>query len=124
MRRSVHVIGSRSRSSSPSASAGRPARRPTPPSNASSGGSDQATADDTGQRGGMRPIARPPIAHKLPAEPVDQEPAPGGRRGPAPVAADLAEYVKDLPGSGPLMATIETSLGTIHCQLYSASGCR
>jgi len=36
----------------------------------------------------------------------------------APVASDLADYVKDLKGSGPLMATIDTSMGTIHCQLF------
>jgi cyclophilin family peptidyl-prolyl cis-trans isomerase len=35
------------------------------------------------------------------------------------VAEDLAEYTKDLPGSGnKLIATIETSLGTLHCELY------
>jgi peptidyl-prolyl cis-trans isomerase A (cyclophilin A) len=85
--------------------------------NANPGGSDPAAADHTGQPGGIRPIARPPIAHQLPAEPVDQEPAPAGEVR-APVAADLAEYVKDIPGTGPLMATIETSLGTIHCRLY------
>ena len=35
-----------------------------------------------------------------------------------PVAEDLAEYTEDLPGDGPLMATIETTLGTFHCELY------
>lgn len=37
----------------------------------------------------------------------------------APVASDLAEYVKKLPGKGTkLAATIDTSLGTIHCELF------
>lgn len=35
-----------------------------------------------------------------------------------PVAADLAEYTKDLPGEGKLVATIETTMGTIHCELF------
>jgi len=36
-----------------------------------------------------------------------------------PTADDLAEYTKDLPGSGDkLRATFETPLGTIHCELY------
>jgi peptidyl-prolyl cis-trans isomerase A (cyclophilin A) len=37
----------------------------------------------------------------------------------APVAADLAEYTKDLPGNGPLTATIDTSLGGFHCELFA-----
>jgi cyclophilin family peptidyl-prolyl cis-trans isomerase len=39
---------------------------------------------------------------------------PGTR---APTAADLAAYTKDLPGTGALIATIETNHGTIHCEL-------
>src|SRR6188508_1529642 len=36
-----------------------------------------------------------------------------------PVAADLAEYTKDLPGSGnKLLAKFETSMGTINCELF------
>ena len=35
-----------------------------------------------------------------------------------PTADDLATYTADLTGDGPLMATFETSLGTIHCQLF------
>jgi peptidyl-prolyl cis-trans isomerase A (cyclophilin A) len=35
-----------------------------------------------------------------------------------PVAADLAEYTKDLKGNGKMVATFETSMGTIHCELY------
>ena len=36
-----------------------------------------------------------------------------------PVAADLAEYTKDIKGSGnKLHATIDTSMGTFHCELF------
>jgi peptidyl-prolyl cis-trans isomerase A (cyclophilin A) len=35
-----------------------------------------------------------------------------------PVAADLAEYTRDIPGDGPLIATIATSQGDFHCELY------
>jgi peptidyl-prolyl cis-trans isomerase A (cyclophilin A) len=37
-----------------------------------------------------------------------------------PIAADLAEYTSDLPGDGPLVATIETSEGTLRCELFAA----
>jgi peptidyl-prolyl cis-trans isomerase A (cyclophilin A) len=36
-----------------------------------------------------------------------------------PTAADLADYTKDLSGNGPLTATIDTSLGTFHCELFA-----
>ena len=35
-----------------------------------------------------------------------------------PTAADLAEYTKDIKGEGKLVATIETSQGAIHCELF------
>ncbi len=36
-----------------------------------------------------------------------------------PVAADLADYTKDIPGNGSkLFTAIETSLGTFHCELF------
>ena len=35
-----------------------------------------------------------------------------------PVAADLATYTADLKGNGKLTATIETSLGAFHCELF------
>ena len=35
-----------------------------------------------------------------------------------PTPDDLAAYTKDLSGNGPLTATIETSLGAFHCQLF------
>jgi peptidyl-prolyl cis-trans isomerase A (cyclophilin A) len=36
----------------------------------------------------------------------------------APVAGDLAVYTKGMSGKGALTATIETSLGTVHCTLF------
>jgi peptidyl-prolyl cis-trans isomerase A (cyclophilin A) len=36
-----------------------------------------------------------------------------------PVAADLATYTKDLGGEGPLSAVLETSAGTLHCELFA-----
>ena len=36
-----------------------------------------------------------------------------------PKAEDLATYVKDIPGTGPLMAKIETPLGTLNCELFA-----
>ena len=35
-----------------------------------------------------------------------------------PKAEDLPGYIADLAGDGPLMATFDTSMGTIHCTLY------
>jgi cyclophilin family peptidyl-prolyl cis-trans isomerase len=61
----------------------------------------------------------------LKPEPINREPEPPkALPAPAqdlrpPVPEDLAEYTKDLPGSGAkLLATVETSLGTLHCELY------
>jgi peptidyl-prolyl cis-trans isomerase A (cyclophilin A) len=56
----------------------------------------------------------------LPPEPVKPgpNPAPAGDSVRAPKADDLAEYTKDIAGKGPLMATIDTSMGAFHCQLY------
>lgn len=62
----------------------------------------------------------PPTPNK-PAEPppeaVKKEPLSQDDVRP-PVAADLAEYAKDLPGNGKLVATFETTMGTIHCELF------
>jgi len=51
-----------------------------------------------------------------PAQPEKSEPTMPDVRTPAP--EDLSTYTSDLPGDGPLMATIETSLGVIHCELF------
>jgi len=52
-----------------------------------------------------------------PAQPPAQPPASQDEVRP-PVAADFAEYTKDLKGNGKIVATIETSMGTLHCELY------
>nr|HEX4317337.1 peptidylprolyl isomerase [Kofleriaceae bacterium] len=49
-----------------------------------------------------------------PAVATDQQPTGDVR---PPTAADLADYTKDIKGSGPLTATITTSMGPIHCEL-------
>ena len=49
------------------------------------------------------------------------EPAPTAPPVPAvaaPTAADLATYTSELTGTGPLTATITTSMGVIHCELF------
>lgn len=46
-------------------------------------------------------------------------PAAGGDEVRPPRADDLAEYTQDLPGSGPLMATIDTTMGVFHCELFA-----
>jgi peptidyl-prolyl cis-trans isomerase A (cyclophilin A) len=55
-------------------------------------------------------------------KPSDMKPEPVGKdEGDVkpPTAADLAAYTKDLPGSGKLMATIDTSMGPFHCELFA-----
>ena len=70
--------------------------------------------------------AEAPDAAEPPVGDVNAAAAPGGSApSPAamdevrpPVAADLAEYTKGIPGKGKLMATIATSMGDFHCELY------
>ena len=53
----------------------------------------------------------PAVAVPAPQQPDEVRP---------PTAADLAEYTKDLPGRGnKLEATIDTTQGTIHCELFA-----
>jgi peptidyl-prolyl cis-trans isomerase A (cyclophilin A) len=67
-----------------------------------------------------------PPAPAAPTPPPTPTPAPAPNGAPAanadevrpPVAADLAEYTKSLEGDGKLVATIETTMGTIHCELF------
>jgi peptidyl-prolyl cis-trans isomerase A (cyclophilin A) len=66
---------------------------------------------------GGQPAPTPaPTPTPAPAPPV---PPPSNDDVRAPVAADLATYSKDIPGDGPLAATIETSLGTFECALFA-----
>jgi peptidyl-prolyl cis-trans isomerase A (cyclophilin A) len=77
--------------------------------------------------GGASGAAKP--SDEMKPEPVAKEaakappPAPaapsGGDEVRAPTAADLAEYTKDISGSGPLSATIDTSMGAFHCELFA-----
>jgi len=68
------------------------------------------------------PVGKDPnggSAAPAPTQP-SPNPAPAGDLVRPPTAADLADYVKDLPGTGAkLMATLDTSKGTIHCELFA-----
>ncbi|MBA3463514.1 MAG: peptidylprolyl isomerase [Deltaproteobacteria bacterium] len=71
------------------------------------------------------PPSQPPSAPQGQTPPTKTaEQPPAGQPPPSqdevrpPVAADLAEYSKDLPGNGKMVATFETSMGAIHCELY------
>jgi peptidyl-prolyl cis-trans isomerase A (cyclophilin A) len=72
--------------------------------------------------------ASKPAGEDMKPEPVSKEPAKeppkpappgGGDTVRPPTAADLAEYTKDIPGNGPLKATIDTSMGAFHCELFA-----
>jgi peptidyl-prolyl cis-trans isomerase A (cyclophilin A) len=65
------------------------------------------------QGGDKPPAPSPKPDDNMTPEPVGKDP---GEVRP-PVAADLAEYTKDMKG-GKLTATIETTQGTFHCELY------
>jgi peptidyl-prolyl cis-trans isomerase A (cyclophilin A) len=66
--------------------------------------------------------ANPPPSNPPPSNPPPSNspstPPPSNDEVRPPVAADLAEYSKDLKGQGKLVATFETSMGTIHCELF------
>jgi peptidyl-prolyl cis-trans isomerase A (cyclophilin A) len=73
----------------------------------------------TGSAGSAATIGmgKPATPTPPPADRGPPAPAPTGDVRP-PVAADLAEYTKDIKGTGPLTATIDTTLGTFHCELF------
>jgi len=77
------------------------------PAPVSAGGSAAKPADDMK----AEPVAKAPPA---PAPP----PAAPAAEVRAPTPADLADYTKDIAGSGTLTATIETSMGAFHCELF------
>jgi peptidyl-prolyl cis-trans isomerase A (cyclophilin A) len=89
------------------------------PSNASGSSAPSGSAAGTAAAGtgGIAPVQR----EVLPAEPVHKDPTPPPSMDDvrAPVATDLAEFTKDLPGDAPLVATMETTLGTFHCTLFA-----
>ncbi|HUJ57262.1 MAG TPA: peptidylprolyl isomerase [Kofleriaceae bacterium] len=66
-------------------------------------------------RADVPPVHVAPVVLAAPRCTAD-EPPPQVLR--APVAADLARYTRGLSGSGSLVATISTSLGTLHCTLF------
>src|SRR5439155_1539559 len=69
-------------------------------------------------RGRGRPAARH-VRHRGPRVRGQRGGAPArANHVRPPVAGDLAEYTKDIKGSGKLQATIDTSMGTIHCELF------
>ena len=66
--------------------------------------------------GGAPPAAQPPAA-----QPPAQVAAPAGdasKEAIPPTAQDLEGYLKDVPGQGKLVATFDTSMGAIHCELF------
>jgi peptidyl-prolyl cis-trans isomerase A (cyclophilin A) len=62
------------------------------------------------------PVGKDPNAGKAAPAPA---PAASADEVRAPTAADLAEFTKDIAGNGPLTATIETSMGAFHCELFA-----
>lgn len=65
------------------------------------------------------PAAKPPAAMPPPEDkPPGQEPAGDPNEVRPPTAGDLAVYLKNVKGEGTLVATIETTQGTIHCELF------
>jgi peptidyl-prolyl cis-trans isomerase A (cyclophilin A) len=81
---------------------------------------DNTPPPDKPVSGSASGMAKPAGEDRKP-EPVGKDPGAGQTGGAdvrPPVAADLAEYTKDLSGQGPLSATIDTSLGAFHCELF------
>lgn len=56
-------------------------------------------------------------ASNAPESPT-KAPEAAAEKAVAPTAEDLAEYVDGVEGEGALMAKLETSMGTIHCELF------
>jgi peptidyl-prolyl cis-trans isomerase A (cyclophilin A) len=94
------------------------------------GGTEANNANKTDDKNAAKPDDQGAAARMKPSDATSPDPtlkstathgakaAPSGEVQP-PKAEDLAEYTKDLPGQGPLMATIETTLGAFHCELYA-----
>ena len=92
--------------------------------NAPSGGGPVANTPPANTPPANTPPANTPPANTPPANtppvnapPVNAPPAGGDDVRP-PVAADLAEYTKDLKGTGKMVATFDTTMGAIHCELF------
>ncbi len=82
------------------------------------------TTDQTAQKSAVkdkRPSAKQPATARQPAtakQPAVTEPTASVGPLRPPTAKDLKRYTKDLTGSGKLMAKLETSEGTLHCELF------
>jgi peptidyl-prolyl cis-trans isomerase A (cyclophilin A) len=61
----------------------------------------------------------PPAAASGPGASRPAPAAPRPLRPEPPTAEDLPGYLQGLAGEGPLMATFETSMGDIHCELFA-----
>jgi peptidyl-prolyl cis-trans isomerase A (cyclophilin A) len=89
-------------------------------------GCEHKSQKDDQPAAGRGPTPMKPATGELPAEPVGKPPKTAPTPAPpdkgedvrAPTAADLAEYTKDIKGAGKLVAAIETSMGTFHCELF------
>ena len=85
---------------------------------------DKVMGSASGSSAPATGVAKP--ADDMKPEPVAKEPAKEAAAAkPAgddtvrpPTAEDLAAYTQDIPGNGPLTATIDTSMGTFHCELF------
>jgi peptidyl-prolyl cis-trans isomerase A (cyclophilin A) len=82
-------------------------------------------AKPTGDNEKPEPVAKDPAKAAPGGEAAGNAAAPaagapaGGDSVRPPTAEDLAAYTKDISGSGPLTAAIETSQGTFHCELFA-----
>ncbi len=66
---------------------------------------------------GVPPTPPKPAPRAIDAAPIDA--APIDRTVRPPTRADLATYLRDIPGTGAVVATIATSRGTMHCELFA-----
>ncbi len=83
--------------------------------------SETSSAPPSGQAGdpqSAKPAERGPDRTETPPPPQANSNPPAQGEVRPPVAADLAEYLKDVKGTGKLVATFDTSMGAIHCELF------
>jgi len=83
----------------------------------------RAKANGGGSGSGSAMVALPDGSNMQPATGSGSAgsaaaPAGGDMTVRAPVAADLDVYTKDMKAGGKLTATFETTMGTIHCELF------
>jgi peptidyl-prolyl cis-trans isomerase A (cyclophilin A) len=94
---------------------------PTPDKPSGSAGGAAKPADDMKPE----PVGKDPGkpadtgAAAAPAAPSGGGASAGDTTVRPPTADDLATYTKDLAGKGPLTATIDTTMGAFHCELFA-----